>query len=570
MMSIGFKSKVASLFCMNFRASGSRVLVVAGFFSVLFLIIAGRLISFALVPNIAAMLSSRSGEANPVTARPSIVDRNGFVLATDIKAPSVFAEPRNILDPDEATELLTSVLPDLNASELRDRLSTRRGFIWIKRHITPRQQRAIHRLGIPGVGFVYENKRVYPNGALASHVLGFVNVDNVGISGLERYLDASGLTHASENSFDKPILPLALSIDLRVQNVLRQILVEGLDTYRALAAGGLILDVNTGEVLALVSLPDFNPNSPELAMDATRINHLAVGVYEMGSTFKALTTAMALDSEAITIHSRIDARGELAMGRFRIHDYHGKNRVLSVPEVFIYSSNIGTARMALTLGRERHKAFLKKMGQLDRLYTELPENAAPLLPRNWVDLSTATIAFGHGIAVTPLQATASVAALVNGGIWITPTFLKRPPDWKKEGLERVIKSETSEALRYIMRLNAEMGSARKANIEGYFVGGKTGTSEKVVGGRYVKKGKNFTTFMAIAPADRPRYLFLVLYDEPQPTPESHGHSTAAWNAGVTTGQVLERVMPLLGVEPYFSSPSQPFPTMAKAKAWGLH
>jgi cell division protein FtsI (penicillin-binding protein 3) len=501
--------------------------------------------------------------------RPSIVDRNGFILATDIQVPSVFAEPRNILDPDEATELLTSVLPDLNASELRDRLSTRRGFVWIKRHITPRQQSDIHRLGIPGVGFIHENKRIYPNGPLGAHVLGFVNLDNVGIAGIEKFMDTSGLTRSGEFPSERTPPPLALSIDLRVQNVLRQELVSGLETYRALAAAGLILDVTTGEVIALVSLPDFDPNAPELAMDPTRINRLAVGVYEMGSTFKALTTAMALDSDKITINSRIDARGDLAYGRFRIHDYHGQNRILTVPEVFIHSSNIGTARMALALGIEHHKAFLRKMGQLDRLYTELPENAAPLVPSNWVELNTVTIAYGHGIAVAPLQATAAVGALVNGGTWITPTFLKRPADWTMQGLQRVIQPDTSEALRYIMRLNAQSGTARKANVEGYFIGGKTGTAEKVIAGRY-SKDKNFTTFMAITPADKPRYLFLIVYDEPRPTPESHGYSTAAWNAGITTGKVVSQVMPLLGVEPYFTPPTLPFPAMAKLKAWGLH
>src|SRR5579883_302894 len=329
MISAFLLSKVAPLFQMNFRASAHRVLVVAGVFGLLLLIIAGRLMSFALVPNIAALLSSRAGETNLLTTRPSIVDRNGFILATDIQVPSVFAEPRNILDPDEATELLTSVLPDLNASELRDRLSTRRGFVWIKRHITPRQQSDIHRLGIPGVGFIYENKRIYPNGPLGAHVLGFVNLDNVGIAGIEKYMDTSGLTRSGEFPPEKAPPPLALSLDLRVQNVLRQELESGMATYRALAAAGLILDVTTGEVIALVSLPDFDPNFPELAMDPTRINRLAVGVFEMGSTFKALTTAMALDSDKININSRIDARGDLVYGRFRIHDYHGQNRTMT-------------------------------------------------------------------------------------------------------------------------------------------------------------------------------------------------------------------------------------------------
>ncbi len=320
-------------------------------------------------------------------------------------------------------------------------------------------------------------------------------------------------------------------------------------------------------MIALASLPDFDPNNPVDALEKDRINRINVGVYEMGSTFKAITTAMALDSGKFTINSTFDARAALRYGRFTINDYHAQHRIMTVPEVFIYSSNIGTARMALGVGVEGHKAFLRKMGQLDRLRTELPESAEPLLPPRWGELNTMTIAFGHGLAVAPLQAVMATAALVNGGYLIPPTFLKRSPAEAREIATRVVKPETSEAMRYVMRLNAERGSATRAAVAGYFVGGKTGTAEKVIGGRY-SKSKLLTTFMAISPSDKPRYLFLTILDEPQGLPETHGFATSGWNAAPVTGALVERIAPLLDIKPHFDPPAQPFPSMVRLGAWG--
>ncbi|OYW68797.1 MAG: penicillin-binding protein [Bosea sp. 12-68-7] len=557
-----------------FRMSGEKSqprvgLIILGF-SVLFLAITGRLVMLATLPN--EQVGLRRATSTAISAaRPDIVDRNGEVMATDIRTVSVFAEPRKILDKDEATELLTAVLPDLDAKDLRDKLGTKKGFVWVKREITPRQQAEVHRLGIPGVGFVPENKRVYPNGTAAAHVLGFANVDNVGIAGIEKYIDSQGLqdlngaglaTEASD------LKPMTLSIDLRAQHALRDELTKGIEKYRAIAAAGAIMDVNTGEMIALVSLPDFDPGNPVDALEKDRINRMNVGVYEMGSTFKALTIAMALDSGKANINSSYStAGGMMRFGRQVIKEYHGTGRTLSVPEVFLHSSNMGSIKMALAVGVEGHKAFLRKMMQLDRMTTELPESAAPIVPQRWGEINTATIAFGHGLAVAPLQAMAAVAALVNGGTLITPTFLKRTEaEAKKNGI-RVIKPETSEAMRFIMRLNGEKGSARKADVAGYFVGGKTGTAEKVINGRYAKN-KNFTTFTAIAPSDKPKYLFLAIYDEPKGYAESGGYSTAAWNAGITTGKVIERTAPILGLPPRFEPPTAPFPLMARLGAWG--
>ena len=564
------RAGLRDLFSLRLDKSGTRVTFAMCAFGLLFAVIAGRLALLAVLPveeeNIRRFASSAS-----VAARPDILDRNGEVMATDVRTVSIFAEPRNIIDKDEAVELLTAVLPDVNAAELRTKLNKKRGFVWVKREVTPRQQAEVHRLGIPGVGFVPETKRVYPNGVAGAHVVGFANIDNVGIAGIEKWIDAQGLQELSGAGLARDatdLKPVQLSIDLRIQHAMRDELVRGMAYFRALAAASMLLDVTTGEVVSLVSLPDFDPSNPVDALEKDRINRMIVGVYEMGSTFKALTTAMALDSGKANINSTFDARSNLQYGRFSIGDYHAQRRVMTVPEIFVHSSNIGTAKMALAVGVEGHKAFLKKMGQLDRLKTELPESAMPIVPARWGELNTITIAFGHGVAVAPMQAAAAVGALMNGGYLIRPTFLKRSEEEARVGAPRVIKPETSEAMRYIMRLNASKGSASKAAVPGYFVGGKTGTAEKVIGGRY-SKTRLFTTFMAVTPSDKPRYLFVTVYDEPKAVPESHGYATAAWNAGETTGRILERIAPMLSIQPRFEPPAQPFPLMAKMNAWGI-
>jgi cell division protein FtsI (penicillin-binding protein 3) len=499
-------------------------------------------------------------------ARPDLLDRNGEILATDVKTMSVFAEPRRIIDKDEAVELITAVLPDINAKELRERLGSKKGFVWIKRQVTAKEQQEIFHLGLPGVGFFPENKRVYPNGSVGAHVLGFVDKDNIGIAGMEKYLDNQSLTdpHVAGFSVDPASLkPVRLSLDLKATHALRDELQAGIVKFKAKAAAGAIIDVTTGEIIALESLPDFDPNDPpDMTKDPTRINRVNVGVYEMGSTFKAISIAMALDSGKVNLGTHVDARDSLRYGRFTIHDFHATHRVLTVPEVFTHSSNIGTARMALMVGVEAHQAFLKKMGQLDRLRTELPESAEPLVPKHWGELNTMTIAFGQGLNVAPIQALMAVAALVNGGNMMTPTFLMRTQEQAMAASHRVVSAQTSESMRYLMRSNATHGSAGLANIPGYYVGGKTGTADKIFHGHY-SQDKVFTTFMAAVPIDKPKYLYMVLYDEPQGLPEDGGYHTAAWNAGRVTGRLIERVEPLLGVAPSQEFPTQPFPILAK-------
>ena len=520
-------------------------------FALVYAIIGGRLALFALVPD--SHLVRRGGAADAVaTARPDILDRNGEILATDVRTPSLFAEPHRIIDVDEAVELLTAVMPDLDPVELRERLSSRRRFAWLKREITPKQREEIHRLGLPGIGFMQENKRVYPNGSEVPHLIGHVNIDNQGIAGIEKWIDGRGLAdlHMAGLATDRLQEPIELAVDLRVQHALRDELIKARDKFKAKAAAALITDVRSGEIIAMVSVPDYDPNNPREALDPTRINRLTTGVFEMGSTFKALTMAMALDSGKIGLGSSFDARMPLHYGKFTIHDFHAQNRVLTVPEIFTYSSNVGTARMALKLGVEHHKWFLRKLGQLDRLRTELPESAEPLVPKRWVELNTVTIAFGHGLSVAPLQAQMAIGALMNGGNLIPPTFRKRSEQEAMALATRVIKPETSEKMRYLMRLNVEKGTATRADVKGYYVGGKTGTSDKVVGGRY-SKTKVLTSFTAVLPADQPRYLLLIMLDEPQATPETHGFTTSGWNAVPTGGAVIARVAPLLGMQPRF-------------------
>ncbi|MFL6798191.1 MAG: peptidoglycan D,D-transpeptidase FtsI family protein [Xanthobacteraceae bacterium] len=528
--------------------------------------IATRLVLFATTSD-AHGFRRMAGQDALATARPDILDRNGRVLATDVRTPSLFGEPHRIIDADEASELLSAVMNDTNAAELRERLASKRRFVWLRREITPTQREQIYRLGIPGIGFLRENKRVYPNGAEVSHLIGHVNIDNQGIAGIEKWLDGRGLAdlHMAGLASDRLQQPIELAVDLRVQHAMRDELIAARAKYKAIAAAGLLTDVRTGEIIAIVSVPDYDPNNPREALDPTRINRLTTGVYEMGSTFKAFTTAMALDSGKITLKSAFDASHPLQYGKFTIHDFHPENRVLTVPEVFIHSSNIGTARMAVSLGVEYHKAFLRKLGQLDRLRTELPESAEPLVPRRWVELNTVTIAFGHGLSVAPLQAMMGIGALMNGGYLLPPTFLKRTEQEAMGLATRVIKPETSEKMRYLMRLNVEKGTASKAEVSGYYVGGKTGTSEKVVGGRY-SKNKVLTSFTAILPADKPRYALLIMLDEPQALPETHGFATSGWNAVPVGGAVIARIAPLLGLEPRFELPPSEKLILASAPA----
>ncbi len=487
--------------------------------------------------------------------RPDIVDRNGVLLATDVAVASLFADPSKIIDIDEAIELLTATVPDLDAKVLRQKLSQqKKSFTWLKRQVSPEERDAVYNLGIPGVNYVNERRRVYPQGRLGSHVVGYVDVDTKGIAGIEKYLDDQGALYTA--SLAEPgehrTHPAQMSIDIRVQAALIDELGQAIEKFRAIAAGGIVLDINSGEVISLVSLPDFNPNQEKKNFTKEQANKMTSGVYELGSVIKAVTFAMAFDYGTANLSSRYDARFPLVIGNARINDYHAKRAVLTVPEIFTNSSNIGTAKMALDVGTERHQAFLRRVGLFDRLQTELPESARPLLPRRWSKLATATAAFGHGFAVQPLQGAAVVAGLLNGGHMMTPTLLKRSAEDGLAMAQTIVKPETSAMLSTLFRLNAVDGTASKADVIGYRVGGKTGTAEKVVAGRY-SKDKRLTSFIGAFPMDKPKYLLLVMIDEPKSTPETYGFATSGWNAVPVGGKIIERIAPMLGVTPQFSS-----------------
>jgi len=526
----------------------NRIVLAVAAFAIAYLAIIGRLVMFGIMEQ-APVGAFNDPNAGVATSRPDLIDRNGEILATDIKMASLYAEPRNILDPDEATELITSVLPDLDATALRKKLSGDAGFVWIEREITPTQRKQIHDLGIPGVGFLSENRRFYPGGPTAAHIVGLVNVDNQGIAGLEKYVDDRWLSDLHQAGFARGenLEPVKLSVDLRVQHILHDELTAAVERYQAIAATGIVLNVKTGEVLAMVSLPDFDPNDPVDANKPDRLNRASAGAFEVGSIFKSFTFAMALDSGAVALEDRIDASRPIHVGRFTINDFHGKNRVLTVPEVFIYSSNVGSARMALKVGGERQKAYLERFGFTRKVKTDLPEVALPIVPKKWSELTTMTVAFGHGMAVTPLQVAVADAALVNGGRLIPPTFLARDAETAAGIGEQVVSRETSDALRYLFRLNVEKGSGKRAAVPGYRVGGKTGTAEKVENGRYSAQ-KRLNSFLAAFPMDDPQYVVLVVLDEPKAEKQGGG-TTAAANAAPTVAAVIRRAAALLGVEP---------------------
>ncbi len=535
----------------------NRVLLAILTFSLVYCVIGGRLLMLGLSDPSGA--AARGSAASAVaTARPDIVDRNGEILATDIRTASLFAEPNKIVDPDEATELITSVLQDLDATALRKRLSTKAGFVWVKREITPSQQAEIHDLGIPGIGFLNENKRFYPGGPAAAHIVGLVNIDNQGIAGIERTVDERGLSDLHNAGFAMKTnsqQPVQLSIDLRVQHVLRDELVGAMQKYQAAAAMGVMINAKTGEVVALASMPDFDPNAPIDANKPDRLNRLTAGTYELGSVFKSFTFAMALDSGKVKMTDSFDARSPIRVGRQAIHDSHPQARFLTVPEVFQYSSNIGTAKMAMVIGSQTQQDYIRRFGLATKLKTELPEVATPQLPKRWSDVTTMTVAFGHGIAITPMQAAMADCALVNGGYLFPPTFFPRTRDEALSQATRVVSQKTSDEMRWLFRFNAVKGSGRHADIPGYVVGGKTGTAEKVLNGRYTE-GHYLNSFLAVFPMDDPQYVLMISVDDPRP--EKPGMpALAAWNAAFVAGNVVRRSAAFLGVQPRSEQESNP-------------
>lgn len=515
-------------------------------------LVGGRLVQLGMVvPD-----STIEGQARDVitATRPPILDRNGLEMAVDIRVPSLFAEPRRIIDVEEAVRKLRTVLPELDEAWLRTRLSGDKGFVWVQRELSPAIQEKVMRLGIPGIDFITESKRFYPGMNEASHILGSTNIDNQGIAGIERHMDGEDVALLQDLGLARgnALAPVELSVDMRVQHVMHEQLVDALTRYQAVAAAGVMMDIYTGEIIALASVPDFDPNDPASALVKDSFNRVTAGIFEPGSIFKTVTMAGALDSGAVAVTDQFDARFGIRFGRFTIDDFHGKHRILSLPEVYKYSSNVGTIRIMQAMGKDAYRAFLTTMGFDARVPFELPEMRLPTVPKEFSEVGAATASFGHGLSLSPLHMVTAYSAFVNGGNYIAPTLYRRDVAEAEPLYRRVLQPSTSEAIRYLMRLNALEGSGSQMNKAalGYRVGGKTGTAEKVVDGRY--SSNKVTNFFASAfPLDNPRYAMVIMVDEPKAENPQSG-TTAGWNAGTVTGRIVQRVAPMLGIAPDFS------------------
>lgn len=533
----------------------TRLIVTGGLFLLAFTVIAGRLVEITSFSGVEA--APRSGAVAARAGRGDILDRNGVVLATSLPTVNLYADAREIPDAKGVTNKLAGVLTDIDKTDFLQKLGSERSFIYLKRNLTPNQQYEVNRLGIPGLYFERGERRVYPHGNLAAHAIGMTDIDGHGVSGLEKSFDE----HLSAS--DKP---LRLSIDMRVQHILREELTSTIEEFDAIGATGIVMDVTTGELIATASLPDFNPNNPPSPGNASArepdatFNRATLGVYEMGSTFKLFTAAAALDAGITTLERRYDATNPIQIARFSITDYHAQKRWLSVPEILIHSSNIGAARMAVDLGTTGFKGFLNKLGMFDRPAIELSETGMPLAPQPWRDISTMTVSYGHGLAVTPMHMATAVGALVNGGVLHKATLLKHEGDQPASG-KKVLSAETSRKMRGLMRQVVSEGTGSKADVPGYFVGGKTGTAEKNVNGHYVRKAL-LSSFVSAFPMTSPRYAVIVIVDEPHGTKSSFGYATAGWTAAPTAGRIVARMAPLVGIAPVHSEGSEKRSSMA--------
>jgi len=517
----------------------TRLLVTGIVFALAFFAIGWRLIDLAVSGHGArARLATADGTAPATTLRADIVDRNGALLATSVSAASLYADPREIPDPRAAADALIRVLPALSHGELLTKLASRRRFVWLKRNLTPREEYAVNRLGIPGLHFRRAPRRIYPYGELTAHAVGFTDIDGSGLSGIERAFD-SALRGAD--------MPLALSLDVRVQHVVAAEMAAAMEKFDAVGGAGLVLDVRTGELLAMVSLPTFDPNRRDKASPDALFNRASLGVYEMGSVFKIFTTAMALDAGVVDLADGYDTSEPIREARYTITDFKPKKRWLSVPEIFMYSSNIGTARMALKAGGPMQRVFLERIGLSEPATLEIPEVGRPMLPTPWRRINTITASYGQGIAVSPLQIVSATAAVVNGGE-LHPATLLRRADGAPPAARRVIAPATSRAMRLLMRLVVSHGTGRKAAAPGYLVGGKTGTADKPMNGGYARD-KRIASFAAAFPMTDPRYAVFIMLDEPKGIKSTYGYATGGWVAAPVVARVVDRIGPLLGVEP---------------------
>jgi cell division protein FtsI (penicillin-binding protein 3) len=520
------------------ETSRTRLIIAGALMALAFVAISVRLVQVSGFKSGDVRLARSGSAARLETGRADIVDRNGVLLATTLATPSLYANPKEIIDARGAARKLVRVLPDLNESEVYAKLTGDKSFVWLKRQLTPRQMAAVNALGVPGLNFQDEEKRIYPQGRAFAHVVGYAGIDNKGLGGIERSFDEALRSRHQ---------PLQLSVDLRIQSILRAEIAKQIGEFRAVGGSGIVMNVNTGEVLALVSLPDFDPNDPGASPTETLFNRVTLGTYEIGSVFKIFTVAMALDDRVTTLAGGYDASHPIRIGRFTIHDDHAQNRWLSVPEIFMYSSNIGAAKMAVDVGADRQREFLAKLGLLKAPNFELPEVAAPLVPSAWRPVNVMTIGFGHGISVSPLQIATAVSTVANGGVLHRATIMKRPEDEPIHG-QQVMSEGTSIEMRKLLRLVVEKGTGKLAEAPGYVVGGKTGTAEKVSGKSY-NTHSLISSFAGIFPANDPRYFIMISIDEPHGDKKSFGFATGGWVAAPGVSRSVERMASLLGIQP---------------------
>lgn len=519
------------------KKSKKRSILVVSFFCILFGCVYCRLYQTMVLSRLFVAKVSESKERMLAGVRADIVDRNGEIIATNIPTISVYAIPQDIIDIDAAVEGLVSVFTEIKRSDLYRKLRSHKKFVWIKRHISPNQKNLVLSKGIPGVFFLNTEHRVYPNKNLCSHIVGFTDVDNNGISGLEKSLD---------DTLKKNDGQVELSVDIRVQNTVRDEIIKAVETFRALGGAALVMKVKTGEIISMVSYPDFDPNVVKTSTGKECFNILVNSALEPGSSAKILNTAFALEKGNYKLSTQFDASEPLKVGKFTVHDYHGKYTKLSVEDIFKYSSNIGSAKIALSIGADKQKEFFKEIGALDKMPFELPGVQKTLFPKVWTDVSAITISYGHGIAMNPLHFAKIVGGLVNNGIMHSPTLIKRIDSGNSIG-KRIVSENTSSKLRHVLRSNVTDGTNKKADAKGYLVGGKTGTSEKNQNGRYLKN-QNINFFVGTFPIDDPEYLILVILDDPKGTKETYSYAAAGWNAAPTAAHITSKIAGYLGVE----------------------
>ena len=471
--------------------------------------------------------------------RPDIMDREGVLLARSLHMKSLYADPAQIQDPYGTSEKLAALLgASDDRSDILKKLLSQRRFVWIKRHLSPREIEGALRIGDPGLMFKSEYKRVYPQGHLASHLLGYASVDGHGLSGLEKGLDKVFLKDESA---------VNLSIDVRIQYALRSALLKAITKHQAIGGAGLVMDVKTGDILAAVSLPDFDPHTPGEFKSHQLFNRFSLGVYELGSIFKIFSTAAYFETQNAHIGTLFDVRKPIKKFGHRIRDFHGKETVLTLPEVFIHSSNIGSAQMGEAIGDRALQKFFSDLGLFDLVHVPLPEKALPLVPSPWRPITTMTASYGHGIAVTPMHFMVAACSVINGGQLIAPHIVKRESEnigasSNHHGMGyRVVSPSTSDHMQKLLRLVVSHGTGSMAEVEGYGVGGKTGTAEKSRKGGYDTR-KVLASFFGAFPMNDPRYAVFVMVDEPKGIPQTFGYATGGWVAAPVVQAVINQMI----------------------------